>query len=437
MATIDSLAGTDSISDCLDSVYDDLVELNAEVQALTAGNVAWTYVDKTASYTIVASTDTYGTKVFTNDGATATITLSLPAGATAMRVSFNVVDAYTLKISANGTETIRHKATQTAGGGYLQSATAGDFITLEWNGDEWIVVTIQGHNWTDGTATLNIATTTLRGEVELATDAEAVTGTDAARALTPASGKASAIQHAIRALPGLCIRSKFRWKDADEIYIGAGEYHHEGTVEQTVYWDSELTFAAGSGGSNAASVDLAASDWYYLYIDDSAVVTLGTNLLTAAQFVMNITAPTYSAAKHGWYNGLDRCIFADLTTGANALIEFFNDGDTVLWADGATNQTAIDIDTTFTDIGALIIPAFAILGICTFSNAEGIIWSWRTNGQTGAVGHLAVCSAAAVSGRESTNVITDSLQIIEVKSNVSGAETISCTTDGWKFPTGM
>ena len=240
-----------------------------------------------------------------------------------------------------------------------------------------------------------------------------------------------------RALPGFCVRPKFRWKDADEIYIGAGEYHHEGTTEQIVYWDSELTFAAGSGGSNADSVDLAASDWYYLYIDDSAVVTLGATLLTAAQLVMNITAPTYSAAKHGWYNGLDRCIFADLTTGANALIEFFNDGDTVLWANGVTNQTDIDIDTTFTDIGALIIPAFATLGTCTFHSINGLAWSWRTNGQTGTGSHLAVYSTATQEGYDTTDVITDSSQIIEVRNNVSGAQTISCSTEGWKFPTGM
>jgi len=187
MATISTLAGTQSGTDCLDSLYNDIVEVNTEVAAFTAGNVAWTYVDKTASYTIIAATDTYGTKVFTNDGATGTITFSLPAGAATMRVNFNVVDAYTLKVSANGTETIRHKSTQTAGGGYLQSATVGDFITLEWNGDEWIVVSIEGHNWTDGTATLNVATATLLGEVELATDAETITGTDSARAVTPAN----------------------------------------------------------------------------------------------------------------------------------------------------------------------------------------------------------------------------------------------------------
>lgn len=188
MATVPTLADSTTVETAIQTdIKDFLTAINNEVAALEAGDVAWTYVDKTASYTVVASTDTYGTKIFTNNGAAGAITFSLPAGANAMRVGFNVVDAQTLKVSANGSETIRHKATQTAGGGYLQSATVGDFLILEWNGDEWIVTELEGHNWTDGTATLNIATATLRGEVELATDAETQTGTDTARAITPAN----------------------------------------------------------------------------------------------------------------------------------------------------------------------------------------------------------------------------------------------------------
>lgn len=38
MATIDALSGADTGSDCLDSLYDDLVELNTEVGAITAGS---------------------------------------------------------------------------------------------------------------------------------------------------------------------------------------------------------------------------------------------------------------------------------------------------------------------------------------------------------------------------------------------------------------
>jgi len=236
-------------------------------------------------------------------------------------------------------------------------------------------------------------------------------------------------------LAGFVVRPKFRWKDADEIYIGAGVYDHRGVQNQAVYWDSELTFVAGSGGSNAASVDLDASNWFYLYIDDSAVVTAGTNLLTAAQLVMNKTAPTWNAAKHGLYNGLDRCIFADLTTGANALIEFLHDGDTVWWADRIENQAALDIDLVYTDIGALKIPGFATRGLISALSSGNIPYQWKTNGATGTVGHYA--GYAHSSQGNKAEVITDSAQVIEIKMFTDDAGTIQVFTDGWKFPTGM
>jgi len=76
-------------------------------------------------------------------------------------------------------------------------------------------------------------------------------------------------------LKGYVQRPKFEWKDADEIYINPGVYHHKGTTEQFVYWNSKLTFQFGSGGSNGSSDDLEASKRFYLFLDDSAIVTQG------------------------------------------------------------------------------------------------------------------------------------------------------------------
>lgn len=233
---------------------------------------------------------------------------------------------------------------------------------------------------------------------------------------------------------GALIRPKFRWKDADEIYIGAGVYDHRGASSQVLSWNSELTFQAGPGGSNADSVALDASNWFYLYLDDSAIVTLSLNVLTAAQFVMNKTAPTYSHIKHGWYNGNDRCIFAILTSAGSAIIEFLNDNDIIFWADQVIIQALVDIDTVFTDIGALAIPGFSTIGLITVLLDNTVVWSWRTNGQTGAIGHpFAYFATYPVSVR----VMTDSSQIIEVKKAVGGVEQISVYSDGWEFPIGM
>lgn len=226
-------------------------------------------------------------------------------------------------------------------------------------------------------------------------------------------------------IPGLVIRSKFRWKDANEIYIGAGLYHHNGTVEQNVYWNSELfrTFTS-----------LGASDWSYLYIDDSAVVTLGSTLLTATEFIDSITEPTYNPTKKGWYNGLDRAIMAVYTSGASAILEFFHDGNMVIFADRIMNQAAIDIDLVYTDIGALIIPKFTTVGIVfiDMSGAGAAPW-WRTNGQSGSTGH----ELSTMRRAGPFEAITDASQVIEGKHSISDAETSTWYTEGWKFPIGM
>ena len=67
---------------------------------------------------------------------------------------------------------------------------------------------------------------------------------------------------------GYVQRSKFAWTDADTITIGPGAYHHSGTTNQIVYWNSTLT----------KDLTVTGTQWYYIYIDDSAIVTLGTNL---------------------------------------------------------------------------------------------------------------------------------------------------------------
>jgi len=250
------------------------------------------------------------------------------------------------------------------------------------------------------------------------------------------------------ALPGLVIRPKFTWKDADEIYISPGVYHHQGTTEQLVYWDSQLTFQFGSGGSNAGSDDLSASDHFYVFLDDSAIVTQGAALLDAGCFIAkdaaNVTVE-WNAAKHGWYETTatsDRCIFSVLTSGASAVLEFFHDGDFVAYADYIEELGVTDIDDTFTDIDlSSSIPEFATLATLFFwsSYVDGVSrLSWRTNGQTGSTGHSVAYSDG--DSHESTNtaiVQTDSSQIIEVRYSLANGNTMRVYSDGWYFPHGM
>jgi len=162
---------------------------------------------------------------------------------------------------------------------------------------------------------------------------------------------------AISSFGGYVDRPKFEYKDTDEIYINPGRYEHNGTSQQMVYWNSQLTFQFGAGGSNAGSSALAASDWFYLYIDDSAVVTLGTALLTEAEFVAVTTAPTWSNSKHGYYNGNDRCIGWFITNSSSQIIEFTHSGgERLSFSSAFTDRASANITTSFVTV-ALTGPA--------------------------------------------------------------------------------
>lgn len=239
---------------------------------------------------------------------------------------------------------------------------------------------------------------------------------------------------------GYLVRAKFLWKDADEVYIDPGVYHHSGTTTQFASWASQITFQLGSGGSNAGSTDLGNNEFHYIYIDDSAVVTLGNNVLTASEFLNSTTAPTYNTAKHGWYNGSDRCIFAIRTNGSAQILEFFHEDNQCYYADSIEDRAPTDLDTTWIDV-TLTIPGFTYTGIVTFIGAwvNGVsIGYWRTNGQSGAFGHSVYqVHVDGILAYNTTEVHTDSSQIIEVKHSLSNGNTLAVNTEGWLFPIGM
>ena len=252
---------------------------------------------------------------------------------------------------------------------------------------------------------------------------------------------ASAIQQSVQnPFRGYISRSQFIYKDADEIYINSGVYHHSGTVEQIVYWDSQLTKQLSGAGANT---------WYYLYLDDSAIVTAGTNLLTDTELIFSSTPPTWSDSKHGRYNGLDRCISAVLTDGSNNILQFFHYNDLVSFANSIEDLAETDISTTWTDV-TLSIPDFCIGAEVIFrsenaAQAAQSLRYWRTNGLTGAThgtgdaGHLYGSTDPDGQGQQASTlkVVSDSSQIIEVVHDSAGTQTTSVDTSGWYFPVGM
>ena len=223
-------------------------------------------------------------------------------------------------------------------------------------------------------------------------------------------------------------RAQFVWKDADEIYLNAGAYYHNGTTDQIVYWDSRLTFQFQN---------LAASDWSYLYIDDSAVVTLGSNLLTTSELIDYTNEPTWSQAKHGWYNGEDKCIFAVRTDGSSNILQFWHDGGDFVLYDADFGDLTNGTSATYTDV-TLTMPKFSTKAYITtdtyYVNNNTQVYI-RPNGSSGS-SPIFVGEVASGSTMNINNVmcITDTSQKIEYKHNASTSNTFSIFTNGWYFP---
>ncbi len=234
--------------------------------------------------------------------------------------------------------------------------------------------------------------------------------------------------HASVKLPlGYLQRPKFSYIDADTITIGPGVYHHSGTTEQIVYWNSTLTFDSTDTGSQ----------WYYLYLDDSAIVTHADPLLTASEFCISTTAPTWSDAKHGWYNGLDRCIFACYVQ-SGTIQEFSHDGgDYVRYETGFT-ESEFPTDPSSETTVTLTIPAFctkAMVSITGLSGANGNLAYVMPS--TGNDGLYEIAGGTGGFGGSMICFTNSSRQVFVGLADYTGTQTLFMQTRGFFFPTGI
>jgi len=223
---------------------------------------------------------------------------------------------------------------------------------------------------------------------------------------------------------GYLQRARFTWGDADTITIGPGVYDHRGTTNQIVYWNSTLTFDSTDTGSQ----------WYYLYLDDSAIVTHGSPLLTASEFINSTTAPTWSDEKHGWYNGNDRCIFAYFVS-VGSIVSFTHDGsDYFMFRVIFDGVDISDISTT--TAATIAVPDIAPdAQVLILVDADGSVPSGT---RVTASGHVAVVAVASTTTMASTRVSTDSSQQTSINAtSYTGKTDIAIYMQGWYFPRGM
>jgi hypothetical protein len=102
---------------------------------------------RTSALSIVANRTN---AIFTNEGATSQVVLTLPTAAANLIYSFVVQDADGLRVTAASGDTIRIAGTATAAAGYVENATIGSTLTLvAINATEWIATSVNG-TWTFG-----------------------------------------------------------------------------------------------------------------------------------------------------------------------------------------------------------------------------------------------------------------------------------------------
>lgn len=228
---------------------------------------------------------------------------------------------------------------------------------------------------------------------------------------------------------GYVRRSKFTYVNTTTFTIGPGVYNILGPAGgwRTVFWSNDITFVHTA----------ASTGWHYLCISDSASAVDAPRELVASDFVASATAPSWSAAKQGWYNGNDRCIFAYFVW-SGAIWPFYHDGgDYVQYkGEGAPSRSYTDLSAAETVTAT--IPAFSTRGkfslFCTLNGAYLVYVSTTTSAYR-TLGYGASGTDVHFSLFEHYTSSAQGLNI--ALSDYTGTNSVSLQTNGWYFPTGM
>jgi hypothetical protein len=257
--------------------------------------------------------------------------------------------------------------------------------------------------------------------------------------------------------PGYCDRAEITWKDADEIYIRGGVYHHKGTTEQMLYIDAQQTFQLGSGGSNSNSSTVSAATMFYLYIDDSAIVadapTLGV-LDDPKYFLISTTAPTYSHAEKGWYGPgtgntqtTDRCIWFWYCSAEDSIAQpFYHTGDLIMHDDPFTCTTTLTLSASWQAYVLDFFPALGDTKIRVLVNAQidensgpdGAV-TWRKTGSSAGAteNYLGMVHGAYNSHTGGQQIITNASGSIDITQTAGANNKAILYIAGFFLPNGM
>jgi len=113
---------------------------------LTSGGVSsigHSVTAKTEDYT-VQSTELKNNVIFSNSGAGAVVTFTLPAGVAGYRVGFLVTDTDGIRINPPAGEQFHLFGTTTDAGNYISNSTVGGYVELVFDGTYWTIINMVG-----------------------------------------------------------------------------------------------------------------------------------------------------------------------------------------------------------------------------------------------------------------------------------------------------
>jgi len=214
-------------------------------------------------------------------------------------------------------------------------------------------------------------------------------------------------------------------QSSDEaITITAGMWALWTTSEVQVYTNETKTFTLGSAGSNGTSEDLdaGAQELQYIYIDDSAVISNDSALITTACFRNHTESPTYDSTRKGWRNTAhDRCIGAVLIDSSNDIVDFNTFGNFYRYATPVTEFSATASGTNYqaVDVSSCV-PVFATririqLGAAT---ATEFLFDTSSSSTSPEAHYVAAASS------QTFDIQTSSSQIFYFKGEASSVSTI-------------
>ncbi len=222
------------------------------------------------------------------------------------------------------------------------------------------------------------------------------------------------------------------------ITIGSGHYYIEnaaGDKSFTFWSEADISYTFTS---------LGASQLQYLYADFSVIEDMDWWEVDATCFYNSTTAPTWSDARKGWYNGDDLCVWG-IPTNSSSHIRIFAQNNRLIQYQDVVNYdiaSAASPGTTWTDYTATA-PAFVRLAVvwamvlkASGYAGTGTLLYVRENGLS-STGYTVLQRFDEQLANMSFDCAVDSSQIFEAQVSTATGDVIYLTTLGYHLSEGM